>query len=313
MVETVAMIGLGRIAEHHLRALEPLESIEIVAAADTDDTRRLHFRGQDLSVWTSVNELFTAVSPSTIIVATPTMTHDEVCRSVLASRSVRRLIVEKPLTDSFQATQDLFAQAAQQNIEVACVYHAAHAPEVLWAASRIRDWEAAHGSIQTLAMSFADRYRDMPSERRSKVYVNSWLDSGINALSIALRIVSLERVDRVVCLDVPGSTYRTAVSFRNSEDCPETGSITTSWDVDEADKRSELTFGSGARLRMNHQGISGELISKGGEIMEQFEYNGSRPRLTLHYDNAFTSLMVDHAGYYSAEESLLLHRLLFSQ
>lgn len=208
------------------------------------------------------------------------------------------------------ALDDVMAllDAGTDRTQVSCVYHAAHAPEVVWAVDRASGWVSRFGQITRFEMSFADPYRKLADTVRDRVYVSSWLDSGINALSVALRFVQLLRTESLVRLDVGDSTFAATVSFA-SDGHTGTGSISTTWDVDSPAKHSTFWFASGARLDLDHQQVTAQLTT-GDSVWESYQYSGDMSRLVAHYDAAFRSLLVAGTGYFEDEATRLLHELL---
>ena len=63
----------------------------------------------------------------------------------------------------------------------------ADAPEVEWASGRWDDWVDEHGEVTEIRAFFSDPYSTMDTSS----YVNSWLDSGVNAMSVLQRLVGI--------------------------------------------------------------------------------------------------------------------------
>ncbi len=307
-MERVAFAGLGRISRHHLEALEPIAGIDVVGGCDPAPGRRLVFRGAGRPVFASPDEL-AALAPTTVVVATPTAVHHETCVRILSwPERPARLLVEKPMASSLEQVEELSARSGALT-EISVLYHAAYAPEVLWALARKDEWIAEHGRITGYESSFADPYRDLDPDIREKSHVSSWLDSGINALSVAQRFVSLIGVERLVRAGSGPSVYQAELGFRSG---PDTGRLRlrTSWDVPVAAKSSELVLESGAEILLDHQAVTG-VVRHRGAVLDSFEYRGDVARLTLHYQGLFRALFLDGERV-SAAESLFLHRLLFA-
>jgi predicted dehydrogenase len=320
-MERLAIVGLGKIAQFHLQALhtlDPTAHVEVIGGFDVDSARRPAYGGRSLPVFRSLDELL-AQEPTAVLVTTPTTNHYETCTKILASpHRPAKLIVEKPISSSLAEAEELLrttdGSAPSANLtELIAIYHAAHAPEVRWATEQLERWRSEHGDMVAFDATFADPYRDLDRSVRDKVYVNSWFDSGINALSVALRFLPLAAVERVTCLDDTNSVYEAEVRFEaKSDDASFTGRghIRTAWDVDEPAKASEFRFADGTSLLLDHQGMSGAL-SGGGRHIDSFQETDAVPRLVRHYQDVFTSIFITYDGYYSTQQSLLLHRLLF--
>jgi hypothetical protein len=308
MGETVGIIGLGMIAKLHVQALEQIRGVEVIGGTDIDTGRTLSYMGQPLPVYINIDDLLDR-SPSAVIVATPTPTHYDIYRKLVSrDRRPRRVLIEKPLGSSLEQVENLFG--SDSGTQVIGVYHAAHAPEVLWAMENARSWQQTYGSFSGYEASFADPYRDR-GNAHGQVYVNSWLDSGINALSVGYRFLQLTAVDQLSILDERSSTFAASVRFQ-SNGMESVGVIRTSWDASVPAKQSTLHFGREVHLYLDHQNVSGSL-RHGDRVLEEFKYTGNTPRLQLHYQNAFGSIFIDNSGYYATNESRLLHVLLFER
>jgi hypothetical protein len=306
MNETIGIVGLGAIAGHHAHALEKTPGVDIIGGVDSNANRHLSIRDEAKPVYSTVNEILER-SPSTLIVATPTLTHYKVCRQILEDKSPPpRIVVEKPLGSTLEQVDNIFA--SQHGTEVDVIYHAAHAPEVLWAMEHWPQWLNSYGDVVGYDAFFSDPYRS-GKERGHQSYVSSWVDSGINMLSVGYRFVELSRIDHFRVLDQDRSVFEASIRFKSGSR-EEAGNIRTSWAVPAPEKYSEFRLASGAIVRLDHRDISG-VIRQGERIIDEFRYSGNTPRLELHYINAFRSLFVDKTGYYGKETSLHLHRLLF--
>ena len=308
MDQTIGIVGLGMIGHLHVQALEQIEGVDVIGGADTAPGRALSYRGRQRPVYQRLGDLLDR-SPSAVIVATPTPAHAGIYRTLAAHGHRPRLVLmEKPLGSSLAEVDDILG--AGPDMEVIGLYHAAHAPEVLWAMDHALAWQETYGAFSGYEASFADPYRDRGAAH-NQVYVNSWVDSGINALSAAYRFLQLTAIDELITLDEQGSTFRASVRFR-SNGRENAGTIETSWAVPDPVKHSALRLGQDTRLYLDHQQATGYL-RHGDAIREEFAYTGTVPRLQMHYKNTFHSIFIDKKGYYTASESRLLHRLLFER
>ena len=302
MGETIGIVGLGMIAKLHVQALEQIKGVEVIGGTDAVAGRTLSYLGEHLPVYATIGDLLDR-SPSTVIVATPTPTHYDIYRKIAAhDKRPPKVIIEKPLGSSLEQVNDILG--AGEGMDVIGVYHAAHAPEVLWAMANAVSWQEAYGAFSGYVASFADTYQD-----RENVYVNSWLDSGINALSAAYRFLRLAAVDQLAILDERSSTFVASLRFLSSG-TERTGMIRTGWGVSVPEKQSILRLGEETHLYLDHQHVSGSLRHQ-DRIVEEFKYAGPVHRLQLHYQNAFRSILINKSGHYNSDESRSLHALLF--
>lgn len=308
MGETVGIVGIGMIAKLQVQALEHIGGVELIGGADVNAGRTLSYMGQHLPVYSNIDDLLDR-SPSAVIVATPTPAHYDIFRKVAAhDKRPRRLIIEKPLGSSLEQVDKILS--SDDGMDVIGIYHAAHAPEVLWAMDNAFSWQEAYGAFSGYEASFADPYQDKGSTH-GQVYVNSWLDSGINALSVGYRFLNLTAVDQLTILDERSSSFEASVRFLDN-DIDRAGTVRTSWAVSVAAKQSVLRLGEQTHLYLDHQHVSGALRYQGA-LVDGFKYTGNIPRLQLHYQNALRSILIDNGGYYTAAESRLLHALLFER
>ncbi len=296
MTAQVGIVGLGEIAAVHLRALGTM-NVEVCAGVDLRTDRRCEFRGMELPVSVSLAPLL-ARSLDIVIVATPTATHHQICHAILESTSAPRLLlVEKPAVMTRPQLEDLCTYSGDTGI--VALLHAEYGPEVLWARARIAGWRLEHGPIVDYRASFADPRRHAQEER----YANSWLDSGINALSIAQHFIDLQGVT-VRITDDSLSTYAADLSFRDG-----TGSIATSWGVREPAKSTTVTFRDGARLRLDHQLVAALLV-RDDTVLDSYRADDEIPRLLRHYLNAFAKLFSKTCTPGMSPKTRRLHSLL---
>ena len=274
MDQTIGIVGLGMIGHLHVQALEQIEGVDVIGGADTAPGRTLSYRGRQRPVYHRLGDLLDR-SPSAVIVATPTPAHAGIYQTVAAHGHRPRLVLmEKPLGSSLAEADDILG--AGPDMEVIGLYHAAHAPEVLWAMDHALAWQETYGAFSGYVASFADPYRDRGAAH-NQVYVNSWVDSGINALSAAYRFLQLTAIDELITLDEQGSTFRASVRFR-SNGRENAGTIETSWAVPDPVKHSTLRLGQDTRLYLDHQQATGYL-RQGDATREKFAYTGTVPRL----------------------------------
>ena len=143
MGETVGIVGLGVIAKLHVQALKQIEGVEVIGGTDVDPGRTLSYMGQQLPVYTNIDGLLDR-SPSAVIVATPTPTHYDIYRKLAShDNRPRRVVIEKPLGSSLEQVDNILGSG--NNMDVIGVYHAASAPEVLWAVENALPWQEKYG------------------------------------------------------------------------------------------------------------------------------------------------------------------------
>jgi predicted dehydrogenase len=303
----VGIVGLGKIAKTHARTLAPISDLTVVAGADVRPDATFSFREQAVPVYRSAEELCSRHELDVVIVATSTPTHAEVCAMLLGLASVPRILVEKPLAVRREQVHELHAKARQRSVALEVLYHFRHAPEVLWAVSRREEWVERHGPIATSRSLFSDPYAQIaqPEER----FVSSWIDSGINVLSVLDRFVELTAVSDVRILPQLASTFDACVEF-NQSDGRGTGTVFTTWGVGEGSKSTRLTFADGAELLLDHSATFARL-DQSGRTLEVHGTVGPVERGLARYVNMFREVFAgDHVA--APDRDGRLHDLLLT-
>jgi predicted dehydrogenase len=289
----VLLVGLGQAAGLTLAALEGRDDVELVAGVDprgADGTGRL---ATAMPVLTSLDDLPEA---EIAIVATPTPSHVAVCDELLQRcPGLRLLLCEKPFTLEPEEGRRLLADARGRGVELRVLLHYAFAAEVLWLAGRLGEL----GDVTGFEARFEDPYREMLVER-TPVLVSSWVDSGINALSVLARLVRLERV---VATSGGRPEETTATLAFVSGTTASAGTIVTTWLVDRPMKRTTVVLADGTTLELDHDAQS---AAADGRIVFQAPGDArvERYRTMLH------AHLVDAPTVHDAESALGLHDLL---
>src|SRR5207248_9834840 len=109
----VGVVGVGHIGSNHARLYAEIPSADFTAVYDLDLSRG-HAIGKKFNVATakSLDEFTEMVDASSV--ATPTNTHHEVARSLLARG--KRQLVETPITDNTAPAADWVELAAQNGL-----------------------------------------------------------------------------------------------------------------------------------------------------------------------------------------------------
>ena len=291
----ISWIGLGKIAGHHLDACAHAPDLgRPVAGCDISPEARKRFE-QRIVTLGSLDELLDRADADVIVVSTPTPTHYDVCRSVIERGGPRTLLVEKPIATTSEDVRELIDAAARAGIELKGIYHAAYAPEVEWALENLG--EEIGGAVQIEA-----EFRD--PDLSAATFGDSWLDSGINALSILMRFVSIHsgKVTSVASLPTTfearfrGSSGGRAIPIR----------ILTSWKASEPSKVTRFYLQDGGLVVLDHQAMAVQYFPQRAAVIA-WASDSPLPRLTQHYVRA---LGHEFAGSSSEGRDLELHRLL---
>lgn len=241
------------------------------------------------------------------VVATPTPTHAVVCSQVAESFPSVRILVEKPAATSLADARHVLGEIGrQQPVEVA--YHMSFSPEVTWAVEVARTRADSLGAPVAIEASFSDPYKNESESARSR-FCNSWLDSGINALSVANRFA--EPIERTSLCQLGEDSESV---FEAHLRCRKDGSVIqalflTSWHVTDAAKTTRIRYEFGAELVMDHTAVAGYLVQNGA-ISAIFGSDRSIPRRERHYRALYQRWLVEGKPIITTEISLRLHDLL---
>jgi hypothetical protein len=118
----------------------------------------------------------------------------------------------------------------------------------------------------------ADRLRSLGS---------SWLDSGVNALSVAARLARLGPVRDARPLGAPAGT---GASVTLSLEGGGTAAVVTSWHARRTSKGTHLRMADGARVLIDHTAGSGLLLGPDGALLDRFlPADDGLDSMTSHY------------------------------
>ena len=285
---TVGLVGLGVIAETHLTVLSYLPSIHLSFVVDPAPVTPPTFKGQRPPLYRSLDQALEEHEPDVIAVATPTPTHADITRRALES-SRARVLVEKPMVHDLDAlTQfESTTSPAELRSRVFVAHHFAFSPEVTWGAAQLRahpEW----GPVKRIVTSFHDAYiTDAPHS--FEAYTSSWVDSGVNQLSMLRRFVDL--VDRGPLMESDdGATSWCTVRFRSHDDIG-VASLRTSWQAVASSKRTTLYLEqSGVEIWLDHTAVTG-FVTQDGALLSQLMNDGRTPRKVAHYRPLWESLL----------------------
>jgi len=274
---------------------------------DTKGSSVETFRGCGVPVYRTVLDAGADHDPDVVVITTPTPAHAAVCGEVAETFPSARILVEKPAAaDLADARRVLDEIGRRQAVEVA--YHMSFSPEVTWAVEVARVRADSLGAPVAIEASFSDPYKDEPESARLR-FCNSWIDSGINALSVANRFVEpVERTSLRQLSEDSESVFEARLSCRKDDDAVE-ALLLTSWHVTDAAKTTRIRYASGAELVMDHTAVAGYLVQNGA-IAAVFGSDRGIPRRERHYRALCQWWLVEGKPIVPIQVSLRLHDLL---
>jgi predicted dehydrogenase len=312
----VLLVGLGAIGQTHARALEATPSADVVAGVDIDGSRTLTFRGADRPVYPSVRAASEACEPGLVVIATPTGTHAAVAEQAARWFPESRLLVEKPAAATLDdARRVLSGIGGRQPVDVA--YHTSFAPEVGWGQRAVSARRSELGDLVSAEMFFADPYYD-DFERAAATLGNSWLDSGINALSVLARFAAIVKRESLRSIGTERqSIFEARLACRDGGSGSGSGDggrparalLVTSWQAADGAKTTRLRYSSGIELLMDHTAVAAYLL-RDGAVEAAFGADRSIPRRERHYRALYHWCLTEGRPALPRETGLKLHELL---
>ena len=303
----ILIVGLGEVAQTHLRALEQTPGADVAAGVDTAAKPAMIFHEHPVPIYHTPEDAAGRHDPDVVVIATPTPTHAAVCGQIAACFPAARVLVEKPAADNLPDALHLLRDiAGRQPVDVA--YHMAFSPEVSWGIQTVQAYAGELGVPVTVEACFADPYEN-DFEAASQRLGNSWIDSGINALSVLARFVrpvareSLRRIGQAA-----HSVFEAHLTCQ-AGDGDLAALILTSWHVTDPAKTTRIRYSSGSELVMDHTAVAGYLVHD-GRIAAVFGSDRSVPRRERHYLALYQWWLTEGNPIMPAETGLRLHELL---
>jgi predicted dehydrogenase len=146
----VALVGCGRIAEHHLAAIDAqpaLARLVALADRDLDAARRLAARHGEVPCVTDLEQVLRMDAVDAVILATPNALHCE--QAIEAIGRGRHVLVEKPMADSLADAQRMASAAETSGAVLAIAQSFRHGPPMRY----LQDHRAEFGQLRSIEIS----------------------------------------------------------------------------------------------------------------------------------------------------------------
>lgn len=111
----IALLGIGKMGQNHLRILSMLKDVEIVFIYDINE-KVCNEISKEFNVKISKDLDSDLVQCDGVIIVTPTFTHFDYINKV--SDYVKNIFVEKPLTNTLESSQIILDLAKQKNLNI---------------------------------------------------------------------------------------------------------------------------------------------------------------------------------------------------
>ena len=281
----LAIAGLGHVAKHHLAALELCPDVDVVAGFDKNPRRMSVLPGRVRHA-TSLEDLVASHDIDAVLIATPTPTHEQLALRCLAAR--KATLIEKPAALSKRSFERLKEASCSARVPVFALFHTAYGLEVR-AATEALSLSARTRPTVSWHSAFHDPYAS--DNRAQSSLVNSWIDSGINALSIVQTVLGGVQLTHLFSSHTPpAGDWATESSVQTFEVGGAWSGLVTiecNWRSGINHKSSRVFFGNGKRMILDHTGQTlRETMRKGTEETAS-DFSNEGERLTNHYVRAF--------------------------
>jgi len=313
----VGIIGLGHVATHQVAALETLEDFRLAAGCDPDTSRHA-LLGDAVAAFVAPDEFLQHPDLDVVVVASPNGLHVEHGLKVISAG--KWLVMEKPLADT-RADFDEFT-ARKQELAGNCTLalHAAFGKEVEWFLAHQSDHQIDLRSISSFSSEFCDPYIEngelLP---QASSLGGSWVDSGVNALSVICRLISPEdlifrnsqmrRDSQLGCLESEGHVE---FEFSRQDSATGKGAINTSWVAGRDSKITEFGLDDGNDSLVLDHSLQRVLLRHRDREQILYACDNGLPRLTNHYIGIFEDLATQlKSGKDNFEYGRTLHQFLY--
>ena len=309
----IGIVGLGHIAQHQIEALRRVDGARLVAAFDVDATRS---RGLPDGVeWcASLDDLLRRPDVDVIVVAAPTHEHHRIGLAVLEAG--KWLVLEKPAAERREQFEALAARAQASGLRMSVALHAAFGREARWFRDRLRRNEIDLGPLTGFSAGFYDPYVGPELAPDTSSLGGSWLDSGVNALSVLemfLDISALRIVDaRFTRVDTGREIQATVELGYELANVSRSGLIDTNWSLGRDSKATRLFYARDEAVVTLDHSAQTVRSSQGGSSTILYDGSNDLSRLTNHYVGVFSDLVEQHArGEDNLELARSIHRIFY--
>jgi D-galactose 1-dehydrogenase len=313
----IGIVGLGHVAAHQIEALKYCNGLRLVAGCDTDTAALGQLPG-NTGRYERLQELLDDKQVDVVVIASPNSLHVEHSKLVIASG--KRLVLEKPIAIARRDAEQLATARSQFNARCTIALHAAFGLEVEWLCDRLEKDAIDRHSILRITSGFYDPYfSDGVLLDHARSLSGSWLDSGINALSVIDRLLDgkklsltdsrMTRVTACDCSEVQGSVEFCFPSTAGIA----TGLIDTNWTIGRNSKKTSLHMVDGKTTVIADHSAQCVYVNDNRGTRTLYQCDNGRARLTNHYIGVFTDLLrqirEDRDNF---ETSIALHDLVYA-
>ena len=313
----IGLIGLGHISNYQINAINNTKGLKLTRLYDIDKSKAQLLSGQ-CKFSSSLEDFLGSNDIDLVLISTPPTSHYQL--AVKALEKGKNVFVEKPICTELDQIQSLIKLSNSKKKSLSVALHSSFGKDVLWWKDHASEYSYL-GKITGFECSFFDPYIQNGSLLTSAFNLGgSWLDSGINALSVIALFISPDNLKLEQCiktiitpisnLDIQANSILT---FNNGEtNC--FGTINTNWTLGVSFKTTRLFYGNSNTVVTLHHSKQEVIIQDySNKILEIIPLNNNMKRLDNHYFGVFEDLenMIRN-GQNNLKYNLSLHKLLLS-
>lgn len=161
MTLTTAVVGAGTVSETHLSGLSACPRTELVAIADLDgEAARAAAKRHAITPYTDLDHMLDSEDIDWLHVCTPVRTHRDI--AVTAIERGIPVLIEKPVTETPRAVEDIADAAAANDVPASVVHNHLFGPAMRAARERIENGEL--GTVRGVDLLYTGSTRpDVPN------------------------------------------------------------------------------------------------------------------------------------------------------
>lgn len=314
----LGIIGLGEIWKYQREALQGLSSYTISSGCDMDQSRK-EFLPEGVRFVRDHMQFLQIGDMDAVLVSTPVSSHFNIGSDVL--NHGLHLILEKPATQSMSEFESLSKLADDKGLILHVSFHAKYGKEITWLMKQYLNSDEQLrilGHLRSFFSGFYDSYiSEVDVQKKFNSLGGSWLDSGVNALSVASSFVDINTgiVEDALIARVPqypaDVSTLVRVAFRSQVDNEVIRAIFhTAWDVGSSNKKTHLFFDNPEKsILLDHKRQSAYLMNGHTEERTLCDFSSKGNRLVNHYKGVFNSFSKSLDS--NLDEARPIHRILF--
>ncbi len=309
----IGIIGMGRVYDYQIEAIRDLKEIVVPAVCDIDEEKIIK-KPERARFYKNFHKMIKEEKLDAVVISLPNILHYEVAKVCLEEGL--NVLIEKPAVLDIQEFKNLVKISREKGAVFVVSLHYYFAKEVQWFKRKYEEeMKKELGEITFFRSGFFDPYIENGKLKSFAKSLNgSWIDSGINALSVIGRFIkdlkiSESRLNFIKEINRDGDT-QAVVHF--DFDSFGYGLIETGWVYGINCKLSRYRFENPKKeIILNHS--KQQVILKEGnenQIIADFSKTGNR--LVNHYKGVFSDF-IRHLkkGSDNVDFAYYIHHLLF--